>query len=466
MQVSNNRIKSFVTLFIFWWILFFLGFSFSIFAPKEPVNNPSSLPELFVKSIKNFLGSNNSSGDTSWNSINFFKNSSIGKLNELNLEPLVQAYSDVEKNFYGFSTLQKNTIVEGMIKGMADSLWDKHTVYFNKEESQDFNESIAWNFEGIGAFVWKTQSGVLIRHVFDGSPAKESKIEDGDIVTHINTEPVIELTLENAVKKIRWPAGTEVLLKVLRHSDKWDSVLDFSVTRRSVKIPSVLSEMWDDKIAHITIGVFGTLTTRDFLSEYMKLQTQGMKWLIIDLRDNPGGLLTTSISMLENFIWPGKLLLETKWVRPELAEKFYSQGGELSSKIPVVVLVNENSASASEIFAGALQEYDRALLIWNKTYGKGSVQEIFNLWENGEIKITIAKWYTPKWKWIDGIGIMPDIIVPVLIEDIEKKKDAVLEKWKEMIWKLQKNPDISEFKKSSESGEKKENSVQDDNSKK
>lgn len=200
MNTTPNRIKNFVTLFIFWWILFILGFSFSVFAPKEAVNNPATLPEVFMKSVSNFFWRNESTDSINTKISTLFENKSIDELSELNLDPLVNAYIDIEKNFYGFSTVQKNLIVEWMIKWMTDSLGDKHTVYFNKEESEDFNESIAWNFEWIWAFVWKTQSWVLIRHVFDWSPAKIAKIEDGDIVTHVNNEAINELTLENAVK--------------------------------------------------------------------------------------------------------------------------------------------------------------------------------------------------------------------------------------------------------------------------
>jgi len=320
--------------------------------------------------------------------------SSARDLDDLPTQTLGEAYKAVKNNYYGFSTIQKETLVEGMIKGMMDSLKDKHSLYFDPSETQEFNQTIKGNFEGIGAYVGKTQSGVLVRTTFENSPAREAQLKDGDIIVKVNQEAVAGLDLEAAVKKIRGPAGTTVELDIVRPSENWKAFTK-KVVRRSVKVPSVISKMTEDKIGVITVGIFGETTPSEFLQAYMNLTGSGMKGLVIDLRDNPGGLLDTSTSLLQNFIPEGKLLVETRSSSQELEHKYFSEGPGIQS-IPMVVLVNENSASASEIFAGAIQDYNRGIIVGEKSYGKGSVQITYPLRNDGELKITVARWYTPK----------------------------------------------------------------------
>ena len=176
-------------------------------------------------------------------------------LDDLPTETIGEAYQSIKNNYYGFSTLQKETLVEGMVKGMMESLKDKHSLYFDPEETQEFNQTIRGNFEGIGAYVGKTQSGVLVRTTFENSPAREAQLKDGDIITMVNKESVVGLDLELAVRKIRGPAGTEVELQVSRPSENWKAYTK-KVTRRSVKVPSVISKLTEDKIGVITIGIF------------------------------------------------------------------------------------------------------------------------------------------------------------------------------------------------------------------
>ncbi len=366
-------------------------------------------------------------------------------LDDLPTQNLGEAYRAIKENYYGFSTLQKDTIVEGMIKGMMESLKDKHSLYFDPSETQEFNQTIKWNFEGIWAYVGKTQSGVLVRTTFDGSPAKLADIQDGDIITLVNKESVLDLDLETAVRKIRWPSGTEVELQIARPSENWKTYTK-KVVRRSVKVPSVVSKITDDKIGIITVGIFGESTPNEFLQAYMNLTGSGMKGLVVDLRDNPGGLLSSATSLLQNFIPEGQLLVETKSNSQELQQKYFSEGpGGVS--LPMVVLINENSASASEIFAGAIQDYNRGIIIGTKSYGKGSVQVTYPLRNDGELKITVAKWYTPKERGIDGTGILPDIESKIQNEDYENKYDRVLDEGTKTLKKLIWGTQVLEIKK-------------------
>lgn len=420
MFIEKKKLAEYVKLWVLCVFTFGMGFCFALYMPQKQVNNPPN-PLSFLTSGT--------------------KSDANTLLSDFELDPLGRAYLFIKENYFWFSTVQKERLVEGMIQWMTAALWDKHSLYFNAEETKWFNETIAGNFEWIGAFVGKTQSWVLIRHVFDGSPAKEAKIQDGDIVVRVDSISVADISLEDAVKKIRWPASSKVTLDILRPGNSGekitqkDGTIQFVVTRRNVKIPSVLAKMEDKNIGVFTIWIFWSNTSEEFLQEYIRLRQEWMKAVIIDLRDNPGWLLSTAVSLLENFVEPGKLLVETKWTRDELAQKYFAQGKSIGD-LPMVILVNENSASASEIFAGAMQEYNRAVVVGTTTYGKGSVQEVFPLGSSGEIKVTIAKWYTPMGKGIDWIGINPDIESKVEATDMEKKFDRATDEWKKVLQKL------------------------------
>ncbi len=376
--------------------------------------------------------------------IPFIKTDS-NKLDDLPTQTLAEAYRALKNNYYGFSTVQKETLVEWMIKGMMESLKDKHSVYFDATETQEFNQTIRGNFEGIWAYVWKTQSGVLVRATFENSPAREAQIQDGDIITKVNTESVVNMDLESAVRKIRWPSGTPVELQIVRPSENWKSYTK-QVTRKSVKVPSVISKITDDKIGIITVGIFGETTPNEFLTAYISLTGSWTKGLILDLRDNPGGLLESSTALLQTFIPKGKLLVQTKSNTRELAQKYFSEGPGIET-LPIVVLINENSASASEIFAGAIQDYERGIVVGSKSHGKGSVQITYPLKNDGELKITVARWYTPKERGIDGVGIQPDIESIVQASDFEKQYDRVLDEGQKTIKKLIWGTQVLEIKK-------------------
>lgn len=210
------------------------------------------------------------------------------------------------------------------------------------------------------------------------------------------------------------------------------------VTRRKITVPSVDGKMIEGtKIAHVTLAMFGEKTSFEFLKTYAELKKAGAKALVLDLRDNGGGLLETAVNVLSNFVPRDKLLVTTKEKNPFLNHSYFSYGpGDID--IPVVVLVNENSASASEITAGALKDYERAVIVGTKTYGKGSVQQPFALSDGSELKITVAKWYTPLDHGIDKVGIEPDIPVAFEKEDFDNRYDRQLEEAKKIAERLTK----------------------------
>lgn len=338
---------------------------------------------------------------------------------------LNEAFRILYENYYGFDTISNNDLVSGMISGMVESLGDRHSEYFDIDETKKFNETISGDFEGIGAVVDESEFWVVVKQILAGSPAKEGGVLSWDIISRAGNEKLEGLKLSDAIEHIRWPAGTVVELEILRVGES--APILRQVTRRKITVPSVQGEMIKDtKVAHIILSMYGEKTAMEFLKTYAELRDQGAQALILDLRDNGGGLLETAVNILSNFIERDKVLVTTKEKNPFLNRSYFSYGpGDL--QIPVVVLVNENTASASEITAWALQDYEKAIIVGVKTYGKGSVQQPFSLSDGSELKITVAKWYTPLDHGIDKVWIEPDVVVKFERDDFENQYDRQLE---------------------------------------
>ncbi|MDD2892223.1 MAG: S41 family peptidase [Candidatus Gracilibacteria bacterium] len=369
-------------------------------------------------------------------------NSNTGILKEqssINLDLFYEAYKQASENYYGFDTLSEKDLVSGMIKGFIDSFGDKHSEYFNLDETKKFNEVLSGDFEGIGAVIEKNDFGVIIDRIIAGSPAKEAGLLAGDIITKANNEELKNLDLNEAVSKIRGKAGTIVTLEIIRAGQK--EIMTKIVTRKKIDIPSVDGKVIEGTtIGYIALSIFGEKTSDDFYKNLKILENQKITGLIIDLRDNGGGYLETAVSILSNFVEEDKVLVTTKEKNPFLNRSYFSYGNGGRS-LPIVVLINENSASASEITAGALKDYNLAIIVGQKSYGKGSVQQPFILSDGSEMKVTVAKWYTPKDYGIDKVGIHPDIDVKFEKEDYEKKYDRQLEEAKKILLNFIKTGD-------------------------
>lgn len=356
----------------------------------------------------------------------------------MDLKLLWETYGLIKDNYITFDKVSTWDLIYGMIKGMVWALKDKHTEYFNPEETKKFNEVIAGDFEGIGAVIQKNDFGVYIERLLAGSPAKEADMRAGDVVTKANEVELKDLDLIDAVNKIRGPAGTNVKLEIIRVGEPQKIIKN--VIRRKIDVPSVDSKTFSGSIGYIALSIFWEKTAENFQQELLSLYKQDAKWLIIDLRDNGGGLLDSAVEILSHFIEKDKLLVVTKEKNIFENRSYFSyginypQGTKFPKNTPpIVLLINENSASASEIVSWALKDYKLAILVGDKSYGKGSVQQPFTLSDGSEIKITVAKWYTPLDHGIDGIGIKPDIQVLYEKEDYEKKYDRQLEEAKKIL---------------------------------
>nr|MDD3720188.1 S41 family peptidase [Candidatus Gracilibacteria bacterium] len=351
---------------------------------------------------------------------------------DLDLSLLWEAYDKVKNEYYSIDGIKKEDLVSGIVRGMVDALGDKHSEYMSPEEKKSFEDTLAGDFEGIGAVVEKVDLGVQVSMIIKGSPAKEAGLLNGDLITKADGVDLKDKNLYDAVKLIKGPAGTKVKLTILRAGEI--SSFEKEVTRQKITIPSVQSKIFDkENIGYIALNMFGDNTSSEFRDELKEVNDKNVKGLIIDLRDNGGGYLQSAVEILSEFIPKGKVLVKTKYKGSLIDNIYYSLNtGETFDK-KIVILVNGNTASASEITSGALREYNKAIIVGEKTYGKGSVQEPFELSNGGLLKLTIAKWFTPEGRNIDKDGIDPDIEVLFTKDDYEKNYDRQLEEAKKVL---------------------------------
>lgn len=345
-----------------------------------------------------------------------------------------EAMELVEEDFYG-ELPSPNDRSYGAIRGVLETLEDKNTGFLTPDEATSFMESIEGSFEGIGAMVeWAEDEGaVRIIEPFEDQPAWNAGIRRGDLIIAINGQDVAELNgLNEAINRIKGPKGTEVHLTVRRQG--LDDPLEFPVTRDLIDIPIVESELYgeNDEFAYVALKRFSADAgekLRDQLEDLLTDDTQG---LVFDLRGNPGGLLREAIRVTSVFLEDERVLIERF---SDGTEEIYNTEGSalVPDDLPMIVLVNEGSASASEIVAGALQDVERARLLGVTTFGKGSVQLPHTLSDDSLLRVTIALWYTPSDRSIDDTGLEPDIIVERTNEQIENEEDPQLDRALELL---------------------------------
>ncbi|MCR3760548.1 S41 family peptidase [Clostridium felsineum] len=303
--------------------------------------------------------------------------------------------------------ISDDVLLDGALKGMTASLKDPYTVYMDKSETKSFNSELQGEqYVGLGMEVQAKDNKVIVSTVFDNSPAEKAGMKSGDVILKVNGNDVVTTDLNKTVSMIKGKEGTDVTLTLYR-STKGN--FDITAKRAKVAIDTVTGEMLNDKIACIQISMFDENTGNNFNKKIDELKSQGMKGLILDLRSNPGGLLNSCIQVTSNFVEKDKVIVSTI-DKYNSKEEYKSKGGNYIG-LPLVVLVDGNTASASEIFSGAIRDYKLGTLIGVKTFGKGVVQAPFDLNDNTQLKITISKYYTPNGENIQHKGIKPDIEV-------------------------------------------------------
>ncbi|CUU09778.1 C-terminal processing peptidase-3. Serine peptidase. MEROPS family S41A [Candidatus Kryptobacter tengchongensis] len=294
--------------------------------------------------------------------------------------------------------IDTQTLVEAAIEGMLGVL-DPHSVYIPAKAMERVNEDIRGSFEGIGIEFTIINDTINVVSPIAGGPSEQLGIMAGDKIIKIDDQPAIGLKNEDVIKKLRGPKGTKVKVTILRPGVK--ELLDFVITRDKISIYSVdVAVMVSKDIGYISINRFSETTDREFKEAVRKLKEQGMKKLILDLRNNPGGLLSEAVKIADEFLPKGRLIVYTKGRLPEYNEEFYATSEGTLENIPVILLVNQGSASGSEIVAGAIQDWDRGLVVGDTTFGKGLVQRQFPLNDGSAIRLTTARYYTPSGRLI------------------------------------------------------------------
>jgi carboxyl-terminal processing protease len=298
-------------------------------------------------------------------------------------------------------------LMQGAIRGMVSSL-DPHSSYMTERAFKEINMDIKGEFQGIGIQIGIKNQQLMIIAPIEDTPADRAGLAAGDKILKINDEWTKDMSIEDAVDRMRGPKGTEV--RLLIHREGWEKPREFKITRDVIKVASVKSRMLEDGIGYVKIIQFQGQTARDVDKALKKLEEQGMNRLVLDLRNDPGGLLDASVDVSSLFLPKDKLVVYIQGRKKEDRKDFLSTGADPRG-YPVVVLVNAGSASASEIVAGALQDSKRAVIIGTQTFGKGSVQTVFPLDGGTGIRLTTAKYYTPGGRSIQNVGITPDIEV-------------------------------------------------------
>lgn len=331
------------------------------------------------------------------------------------VDTLGEVWRYLNRDYVEKDKLDSNKLGEGAIKGMLEALGDPYTSYLPPEHFKMERESFEGKFEGIGAQVALQDKQLVVVAPIADSPAEKAGIKAGDKILQVNGEPTAKMTLSEAVLKIRGPKGTKVKLLIL-HKDETKPV-EIEIVRAEIKLESVRYKMLENT-GYVRITYFSQTTDRELATALRNLRSQRAQNLILDLRTNPGGLLTEVVDVASQFLDGGVVLYE---VHSDGSRKTWTaRSGGLATDLPLVVLVDSHSASGSEVLAGALQDRKRALIVGKKTFGKGSVNSLRPLSDGGGLYLTIARWVTPQGRLIEGKGLEPD-------QELELTGDALVQ---------------------------------------
>ncbi|MDI6592102.1 MAG: S41 family peptidase [Patescibacteria group bacterium] len=349
---------------------------------------------------------------------------------EIDFSLFWEAYHKLQEKFVDKEKLDIQKIIYGAIKGMVKSLEDPYTIFLPPEETKRFIEDVKGIFEGVGMEIGIKKGQLQVIAPLEGTPAQRAGLRAGDKIIKIDDKPTMDMTIEEAVNLIRGPRGTKVTLTIFREG--WEETREFKITRAIIEIPSLKWEIKDSDIAYIKLYHFTEKASFDFRVAAFEILASPAKKIILDLRNNPGGYLEVAQDIAGWFLERGQIVAIEDSGQGKQKEYKAKEKGLLFS-YPLVILINQGSASGAEILAGALRDNRGILLIGEKSFGKGSVQELEKLSEGSSLKITIARWLTPKGELITNKGLQPDIRVEITDEDFEQGRDPQLDKAIEVI---------------------------------
>lgn len=344
-------------------------------------------------------------------------------------KPFWQSW-DLVHELYIDQPVNDEAMMQGAIKGIMDSLGDQHSSYMDPDQHRQANMDLEGEYEGIGAWVDGTGEYLTIVSPIADSPAEKAGLKPGDQIIAVDGEDMTGIDGSLVIRKVLGPAGTSLTLTIFREGEP--EPFDVTLKRANIVLPVVESEMLDENIAYVKLNNFSANATEILVDHLEELLPQEPVGLILDLRYNPGGDRDTAVEVSSQFIGDGVIMYQV--YGDGSRDTFEAVKGGLATDIPIVVLINEGSASASEIVAGAIQDYKRGTLVGMLTFGKGSVQNWIPLVDDqGQVRVTIARWLTPNGRTIHELGIEPDVIVELTEEDFEAERDPQLEKAIELI---------------------------------
>jgi len=352
-----------------------------------------------------------------------FNNSEIKKLSDdVDLDLFWTVWGEVVENYVDETAIDPEKMVYGAIKGLVSSLDDPYTVYMDPVESEDFSASLNGKLEGIGAELSVEEKNLVVVSPLRDSPAEKAGLLPGDIIYKIDDTLSSEMTLFEAIMSIRGKEGSSVKLTIIR--DNVEEPFEVSIVRAKIDIDSVTMEKLDNGIVYLSVNQFNDNTEKDFGNAISEMILNPPKGLIIDLRYNGGGFLDIAVDLL-SYILPAKSkAVEIRQKNEEEGEIMYTDINPKLVDVPLVVLVNEGSASASEILAGAVQDLKRGIVMGTQTFCKGTVQEVETFKDGSSMRMTIAKWYTPAGRNVNKVGLTPDVVVEITDQDIANKVDV------------------------------------------
>lgn len=358
-------------------------------------------------------------------------------IDQIDFSLLKKAWDQVTTNYVDQDKIDKKKMTYGAVSGMVDAIGDPYTEFFDPEQAKKLDEDIAGSFEGIGLQLGVKNKQITAISPIKGTPADKAGLRPGDLILAVDKKPTADLSIDEVVDLIRGPKGTKVVLTISRKND--GATKDIEITRDLIKVPSMA---WEKKeisggirIAHITLYQFSDTAYQDFKNAAFDILNTGVSGIILDLRNNPGGLVDQSADIAGWFLDRGELILTEQDKNGEKTE-IRSNGPSNFTPFPLVVLINEGSASASEILAGALKDDRKALIIGETSFGKGTVQKIVDFEDGSSLKVTIAKWFTPSGERIQDTGIKPDIEVELTGDDYEQGKDPQMDRALQEIEKI------------------------------
>ncbi|MCK4781477.1 S41 family peptidase [Candidatus Parcubacteria bacterium] len=364
-------------------------------------------------------------------------NRDLGRPDTVDFSLFWDAWIKLQEKYVDNEELDYQKMVYGAISGMVESLDDPYTVFLPPEDSKIFLEDISGSFEGVGMEIGIRNNQLTIIAPLENTPAQRAGLRPGDKILEVDGISTADIGIEQVVKLIRGPKGTEVVLTIFRKG--WAQPEEIKVIRNVIKVPSLKLEILDDNIAYVKIYHFSQKADSDFDKMALEILNSSSEKIILDLRNNPGGYLEVSVDIAGWFLERGDVVVIEDFGGKQPNMEYKARGNAKFSEYPMVILINQGSASASEILAGALQDNLGVKLIGAKSFGKGSVQELEKLPGATSLKITIAKWLTPNGQLITDVGLAPDIEVEMTEEDYEKDRDPQLDKAVEIIKEMRYN---------------------------